>query len=72
MLTSLEALNSTAESSDNDLEQVNIKGKDLSESWEPIEKKVEKRGAEAYWLVRDTMNMIVIQTELCSMALLFP
>ncbi|GAA0447964.1 hypothetical protein GCM10008983_27570 [Lentibacillus halophilus] len=63
VLTSLEALSSTAEASANDVEKVNSKGKNLSESWEPIEKKVEKRDAEAYENIEESLYPLIDEAQ---------
>lgn len=63
VLTSLEALNSTAESSADDIEKVNRDGKDLSESWEPIEKKVEEQDAEAYENIEESLYPLIDEAQ---------
>ncbi|GAA0438628.1 hypothetical protein GCM10008983_14380 [Lentibacillus halophilus] len=63
VLASLEALNNTSEASANDVDKVNSKGKDLSESWEPIEKKVEKRDAEAYETIEESLYPLIDEAQ---------
>ncbi|WP_085524442.1 hypothetical protein [Tuberibacillus sp. Marseille-P3662] len=63
VLTSLQTLNSTAESSTNDVKKINKNGKALSESWEPIEKKVEKHNAKAYENIEKSLYPLIAEAK---------
>lgn len=63
VLASLETLKNTAEASADDVEKVNSKGKDLSESWEPIEKKVEEYDAEAYENIEESLYPLIDEAQ---------
>lgn len=63
VLTSLQELKNTAESTPNDAKKVNEKGKALSESWEPIEKGIEKRNAEAYENIEKSLYPLIAESK---------
>ncbi|TFJ91936.1 hypothetical protein [Lentibacillus salicampi] len=63
VLTSLQELKETVKSSPNDVEKINKEGKALSESWEPIEKKVEKRNAGAYENIEESLYPLIAEAQ---------
>lgn len=63
VLVSLEALNSTVESSADDTAEINTKGKELSGSWEPIEEKVEEQDEEAYENIEKSLYPLIEEAQ---------
>ncbi|GGJ88886.1 hypothetical protein GCM10007063_09280 [Lentibacillus kapialis] len=63
VLSSLHDLKNTAKSSTDDAKNLNEKGKALSESWEPIEKKIEKRNAEAYENIEKSLYPLISEAK---------
>lgn len=63
VLTSLQDLKSTATSSSNDVKKINKKGKILSESWEPIEEKIEERNAQAYETIEESLYPLIAEAQ---------
>lgn len=63
VLTSLQELKDTAESSPDDTEKLNSKGKTLSENWEPIEKNVEERNPGAYENIEKSLYPLISEAQ---------
>lgn len=63
VLTSLQDLKSTTTSSPNDAKKINKRGKDLSESWEPIEEKIEERNAQAYENIEESLYPLIAEAQ---------
>ncbi|WP_318036018.1 COG4315 family predicted lipoprotein [Halobacillus shinanisalinarum] len=63
VLTSLQDLKDTVQAAPNDAKKTNNKGKALSESWEPIEKTVEKRNTEAYENIEKSLYPLIAEAK---------
>ncbi|WP_174615996.1 hypothetical protein [Virgibacillus ihumii] len=59
VLTSLHELKNTIESSPGETGKINSNGKTLSESWEPIEKKIEERNPDAYENIEKSLYPLI-------------
>ncbi|WP_339227806.1 hypothetical protein NSQ77_19830 [Oceanobacillus sp. FSL K6-2867] len=59
VLTSLQELKNTAETSPDDTDNINSKGKSLSENWEPIEEKVEEQNPDAYENIEESLYPLI-------------
>ncbi|GAA0595115.1 hypothetical protein GCM10009001_09050 [Virgibacillus siamensis] len=63
VLTSLQELKDSIETSPDDTEKINSKGKSLSENWEPVEKKVEERNPDAYENIEESLYPLISEAQ---------